>query len=89
MSNIGLGNNVLQWKVSNSCDADSVLVTISRFEIPTVETAGEDTPICATTYTLEGNTPVFGNGLWTVLSGAGTFVDETNPTTDVSGLNVG
>lgn len=89
MSNIGLGDNVLQWKVSNSCDADSVLVTISRFEIPTVATAGEDTPICATTYTLEGNTPVFGNGLWTVLSGAGTFVDETNPTTDVSGLNVG
>ena len=89
ISNVGLGDNILQWKVSNSCDADSVLVTISRFEIPTVAIAGEDTPICATTFTLEGNTPAFGDGIWTVLSGSGTFTNNTDPTTDVSGLNVG
>ena len=89
ITNIGLGDNVLQWKVSNSCAADSVQVTITRYEIPTLALAGDDIAICANNYILEGNTPVYGDGLWTVLSGSGNFTDNTNPTTDVSGLNVG
>jgi PKD domain len=39
-----------------------------------------------TTVTLGGNTPTFGTGAWSVVSGAGgSFVSTSNPTTDFSG----
>ena len=89
ITNVGLGENIFQWKVSNSCAADSLEVIVTRYEIPTVATAGDDIAICATDYVLTGNTPIYGDGIWSIISGAGNFSDNTNPITDVSNLGVG
>jgi hypothetical protein len=42
-----------------------------------------------TTYNLSANTPNFGTGMWSVLSGTATFADPTDPTTLVSDLSTG
>ncbi|MFM2284649.1 MAG: hypothetical protein RLZZ543_146 [Bacteroidota bacterium] len=51
--------------------------------------AGLDQTICATSTTLNGNAPSFGQGTWTVVSGSGTFTDLNNPLTSVFGLAPG
>lgn len=51
--------------------------------------AGPDQFICGTTTTLQGNTPVSGTGLWTVVSGTGVISDENNPSSSVSNLGAG
>jgi len=89
ITNVGLGDHIFQWKVSNSCAADSVEVIVTRYEIPTLATAGDDITICGTDYTLTGNTPVYGDGMWNLVSGSAIFLDATNPTSTVSNLGVG
>ncbi len=52
--------------------------------------AGPDQLLCTeTTYNLSANTPSFGNGIWSVISGTATFADPTDPTTLVSDLSTG
>ena len=75
----------LQWTISNGvCPSTSDNVTIQFTTPPTVATAGSDQTLCSTAATLAGNTPTTGTGQWTVVSGAGgSFVLNTNPTTDI------
>lgn len=49
--------------------------------------AGVDQTLCATNTTLAATSAI--PGVWTVVSGTGTFANSTNPTTAVSGLSVG
>ncbi len=51
--------------------------------------AGPDQTICATSTTLTGNAPITGTGTWTLISGNGTIVSPTSPTTNVTGLGAG
>ncbi len=51
--------------------------------------AGPDQTICATSTTLSGNAPITGTGTWTLISGNGTIVSPTSPTTNVTGLGGG
>ena len=75
----------LQWTISNGvCPSTSDNVTIQFTTPPTVATAGSDQTLCSTSAILAGNTPATGTGQWTVVSGAGgSFVLNTNPTTDI------
>ncbi|MBS1523054.1 MAG: gliding motility-associated C-terminal domain-containing protein [Bacteroidetes bacterium] len=70
-------------------DASSTITTITVDAPPIASVAGPDDEVCATTtYTLQGNNPAPGTGLWTVVgSPAGvTFSDATLPNAVVSGL---
>src|SRR5690606_26573358 len=50
--------------------------------------AGPNQNLCSVSATLSGNTPLVGNGQWTVVSGAGgSFVSDTNPTTTFNGVS--
>jgi hypothetical protein len=75
---------------SSTCaDAMSTVTTITVVLPPVVANAGTDDEVCSvTTYTLHGNSPAPGTGLWTVNSGptGATFVDATDPNTVVNGL---
>ncbi|MFN8282686.1 MAG: gliding motility-associated C-terminal domain-containing protein [Chitinophagales bacterium] len=81
------------WSVSvNGCSnntTDTVLVTIGN--TATTANAGPDVAKCATTYTLNGNKPITGNGHWSQISGDGaaTIASCANPVTTVSNLNTG
>ncbi|SDX85461.1 VWA domain-containing protein, partial [Flavobacterium degerlachei] len=82
---------VLKWTISNApCTASSDEVNIKFNQNPTTATAGVDQTGSATcgmtTVTLAANTPTVGTGKWTIESGTGgSFVSDTNPTTDFSG----
>ena len=57
---------------------------------PLAANAGTNQTICAGTATLTGNNPgAVNSGLWTVVSGTGTFTDPTAFNTAVSGLSAG
>ena len=90
ITNIEVGTVVLRWSIiSFPCPSSFSDITITRIPSPTDADAGPNQEICANQTTLAANTPLVGSGLWTVLSGSGTFADATNPTTSVSNLGIG
>ncbi|MCK4980099.1 MAG: hypothetical protein KAS62_06870, partial [Candidatus Delongbacteria bacterium] len=88
VSSLGLGENTFRWTITNnSCiSTDDVIINNANAEPPN---AGSDQTICTDQTTLEGNEPVFGYGEWSVIKGAASFVDNSDPTTDVTGLAKG
>ena len=82
------GENILTWTVQNGHCTDVATVTIVN-NMPTDADAGGNFASCDNFVTLSANTPMVGNGTWTVRNGSGDFVDDNNPNTQVSGLNFG
>lgn len=90
VSGLSSGMNTFVWTISNNpCPASSDTVNIFVDDSPTPANAGTDQQICAFVDTLNANFPLVGNGIWTVLTGPGSLVTPTNPTTAVTGLAVG
>ncbi|MBR9833492.1 HYR domain-containing protein [bacterium] len=85
VSNLKRGDNLLIWTVTNGvCNPqiDTVIVTFDNE--PTTADAGEDITLCEVNVTpLDANTPLIGNGVWSVLSGNGQFANINDPTTEV------
>jgi gliding motility-associated-like protein len=90
VSGLSVGSNVFRWTIpGGACGSVSDDVTITVQAQPSAALAGNDQTICATVTTLEGNTPTVGNGVWTVISGTGTFANANLSSTSVSGLSTG
>jgi|GEM_PF-1039523 len=85
---IGKGNNVLKWAISNGgCNSeDQVTITNNS---PTTPIAGGDQTICGSSTYLQANIPTTGVGSWTLVSGAASFVNSGQNNTQVTGLNPG
>lgn len=80
---------VLRWTISNApCAASSDDVTITFPLNPTVAAAGADQTLCgATSTSMNGNTALAGNGLWSIVSGSGgSFANAASPTTVFTGI---
>jgi hypothetical protein len=78
----------LKWTIENPCGSTSDNVNIQFDTQPTTANAGEDQIFLdnTTSTTLEGNTPVMGEGLWTIQSGqGGAITDAASPTTGFTG----
>jgi gliding motility-associated-like protein len=75
------GVYVFRWTISSgACTASISDVTINREVSPTVANAGANQTICATTYTLAGNVPTVGTGMWSIVSvPTGAVVNFSNP----------
>lgn len=87
---LSIGTNVFQWTISNGpCPPSTSTIAIVRNPPPSIANAGASQTICATTTTLNGNLPASGVGMWTLVSGSGTIVSPTSPTTQVTGLAIG
>jgi uncharacterized protein (TIGR02145 family) len=79
---------VLRWTISTTCQISWDEVIIQYNTMPTVANAGEDQSFedNTTSVILEGNVPIIGQGMWSIVSGqGGSFVDKTNPTTEFQG----
>ncbi len=76
---------------ANGTCTDETFFVLTVDEMPTTADAGTDLTVCddVTTVTLSGNTPTVGTGMWSVVSGTGTFTNDMDPMTDVSGLSTG
>jgi hypothetical protein len=59
--------------------------------VNTIANAGSNQTLttCATTTTLAGNTPTYGTGTWSVVSGAATITTPSSATSGVTGLVIG
>jgi gliding motility-associated-like protein len=89
VSNLSIGLNIFRWTINlGTCNSED-LVSITRIETPTVANAGPNQQICGTTTQLQANTPVIGNGIWSVVSGTAFFENINNPTTSISNLSIG
>lgn len=91
---LAVGENIALWTVDDgggNTTSDQVRIVVYDANSLAAD-AGMDQeifwPVSSTA--LAGNAPVFpATGLWTVVSGAGTFADPANPHTAVSGLATG
>ena len=81
VSEMPIGTNSFIWTVTLSGTSISDTVNIVVSEPPTVALAGDDQSICSNKANLSANTPLVGQGVWTTLSGNGTFVDSSDPAT--------
>ncbi|MFN8238178.1 MAG: gliding motility-associated C-terminal domain-containing protein [Chitinophagales bacterium] len=93
VSGVVNGTYTFLWTVSvdgcNNTTTDTVVVTVSGNT--TAANAGTDATICSTVYTLNGNTPVNGNGIWSQISGDGDAVitQPDNPASTITNLSTG
>ncbi len=96
VSNLGIGDNVFRWTLSNGVcsvsDSDDVTITIFN-QNQAAANAGSDQEFCSalfvTTNLAGNNAPYPASGIWTVVSGTGSFGNANSPTTSVTGLSLG
>ena len=91
------GTNILQWSISNFCGTNTNTMAVQVDLLPTTSVAGANQASCSITgfppgpptVTLGANAPTIGNGIWSVVSGTGTFSNQTSPVSTFSNLGVG
>ena len=86
------GNSAtLTWTISNgTCTASTSSVVLTNNIAPTTSVAGSAITQCNTpTFTLAGNIPTTGTGLWTVTSGTATITTPSSATSGVTGIAAG
>ncbi len=98
VTGLTVGENIFQWSVSNGpcpngSTSDQVSIFLFDQNAPDAD-AGPDQEICVptmpNTVAMAGSAPIFpGAGLWTLVSGSGTIVDPTSPTSPITDLVVG
>jgi|GEM_PF-1773488 len=89
ITGLGVGPNVFRWTLLNGGCSDSQDEVTITGEQATTSAAGTDQTVCSSSATLAGNTPVTGNGTWTLISGSGTITVPTSPTSSVTSLGLG
>ncbi len=93
VSDLTSGNNTFRWTISkNGCSlSDDVVITYNSLPSASITTpASSPYDLCADNFTgLTGNNPAPAAGLWSVVSGSGTFSAPTNNVTNISGLAPG
>ena len=92
VSNLSTGSNAFIWSIqSGGCQASNDTIYIHRADVPTPADAGNTITVCAGTssVTLQGNTPLSGNGQWTLVSGSASIASPGNPNTILSNLSTG
>lgn len=89
VSAISTGTNVFLWSIINPGCISTATTCIIRSLTPTPSFAGSSQTICASIATLAGNTPIVGNGTWSLISGSGTIASPNSPNSSISGLGVG
>ena len=89
ITNLSIGQNIFQWKISNTCKSDSSRVTITLLELPTAAKTEKVNPVCAKQVIIKGNKAKVGNGTWKKISGQGTITHPNDSITNVTNLGLG
>ncbi|MBP6312502.1 MAG: gliding motility-associated C-terminal domain-containing protein [Flavobacteriales bacterium] len=94
VSGLGIGVNRFRWTILNGpctppTTQDEMTITVFDQNSPNAN-AGANQQLCATSTNLAGNAPTPpATGLWTLVSGTGTFTTPNSPTSAVTGLSLG
>ena len=88
ISNLARGENTLRWSITkNSCISyDDVVITSNK---PSYPDAGVNIEICENELPLNGNSPTYGTGSWSIISGKGVFDNYELSNTTVRDLAQG
>ena len=89
VTNLGHGANWLKWTVRTSglgMKYDTVLIVNNE---TTLANAGPDLVLCTDSINLMANTPIYGTGFWTLISGSGQVVNTANPSSLIRKLGQG
>jgi hypothetical protein len=87
VSGLAKGDNILRWSIwENGWTSDDVIISNDS---PTESNAGVDQTICSDSTNLAGNNPIIGKGHWTVISGSGTFENDSLHNTKIINLSKG
>ncbi|MFD2568564.1 beta strand repeat-containing protein, partial [Pseudotenacibaculum haliotis] len=80
----------LRWTITNGITNSTDDVVLTNDELATTAAAGSDiNQVSNSSFTLAGNTPVVGTGMWSVVSGTATITTPSSPTSGVTGVPVG
>jgi gliding motility-associated-like protein len=83
--NIGVGSNTYRWTLRNlNCSSSDEVVISNNKPINTF--AGVDQVLCTDSAGLNASMPVIGDGVWSIVKGAGSIKDGYNPFTYILGL---
>ncbi|MFC2104269.1 PKD domain-containing protein [Bacteroidota bacterium] len=88
VTDLDKGDNILRWTITNEICSDFAEVTITN-NLPTEAFAGPDQALCADNSILQGNTPIHGTGVWSILSGSADITTINDPSSTVSNLDYG
>ena len=89
VSNLKDGNNELIWTISSTCGVNSDTTIIFVETPPSTSNAGQNDSICGDQFNLNGNTPIVGSGTWSLVTGSGTILNPSSPSTLVTGIGIG
>jgi len=87
VTNLGRGDNIFIWTVTNGICTNTDAVTVSR-NTPDPASVGSDQEVCEATTTISANDPAYGTGRWST-PGSATFGSETDFITTVTNLDEG
>jgi hypothetical protein len=74
--------STFRWTITNgTCTSSFDDVIIKNDALPTTSNAGSDITNCSGSFTLAGNNPTTGTGVWSLVSGLATI---TTPSSNVS-----
>lgn len=85
VTNLSKGPNKFRWTVNNEGCVATADVTITN-NMPSTALAGEDQAVCAKEANLYANSPSYGEGVWTAMSGSAYFDDPLDPKTTIRNL---
>jgi hypothetical protein len=85
VTNLSKGPNKFRWTVNNKGCVATSDVTITN-NMPSTALAGEDQAVCAKEANLYANSPSYGEGVWTAMSGSAYFDDPKDPKTTIRNL---
>ena len=92
VTNLAIGENKFIWTVTSSifgCLPVKDTISITRSSDQFSALAGPDQAFCGNSTSLAATPPAVGSGVWTVVTGNATFVNNTSPTTAVNGISNG
>ncbi|MCF6240477.1 MAG: hypothetical protein L3J74_03925, partial [Bacteroidales bacterium] len=78
--------NQFQWELTKGSCSDAITITITNNSI-TANAGPDQNTLCADNTVLAANTVSGATGQWSVVSGSGSFTDNTLATSAVSGLS--
>ncbi|AVR46132.1 hypothetical protein C7S20_13175 [Christiangramia fulva] len=76
---------VLKWTITNGDCSSEDTVSLTNYQQATTADAGDTQSQCNdSAFTLAGNDPAVGTGMWTVVSGSATITDPSSSTSSVT-----
>ena len=89
VTGLNLGLHTYVWTISNSCATTTDTVFVTGVDAPTTSVTGPDIITCVKDTLITANQAILGTGVWTVVSGSGIILTDTDSITSVSGLSDG